>query len=107
MSVKWAGQLLQVELPADATVGSLRQALESRTHVSAKRQKLMGMKPATPSDDDTLAAVTMPKVVLMIGCAPSPLCPAGSDTAAAVCQNPSPLPARGGGGAPGAGRRTR
>lgn len=56
MCVKWQGQEFQIELPPTETVAALKRALQDKTQVDVKRQKLIGLKTKAgkPAADDSL-----------------------------------------------------
>ena len=68
VAVKWNGKLLDIALPVEPppTVATLKHAISETTHVSAKRQRLLGSKPANPDDSVVLSALTIPAAGLML-----------------------------------------
>ena len=68
VAVKWQGRTLDVALPLDPppTIATLKHALEGKTQVSSKRQKLLGCKPATIDDATPLACLTVPSSGLLL-----------------------------------------
>ena len=68
--VKWQGKMLEVALPAEPppTVATLKHAISTQTHVSSKRQKLLGWSKASANPDDAtaLSSLTLPASGLML-----------------------------------------
>jgi len=67
ISVKWSGQIIQLSLSNDVTIGQLRETIYEKTQVRPERQKLLGLK----GKDETilLGNFKMGKPIMMIGSA--------------------------------------
>ena len=73
LRVKWGAEEVVLDAGALASVGALKRALQARTGVQPKRQKLMGVRPprgrSLDEDDVPLAECKVGKKVMMVGSA--------------------------------------
>jgi hypothetical protein len=72
VSLKWNGAALQVSLPPTADVAGLKRALEERTSVLAKKQRLLGLKTRAGSaatDATRLSELAVAKPIMLMGTA--------------------------------------
>ena len=70
--VSWNGKTFTVDLPLTATIGDLKSALETLTHVQPTNQKLLGLINKPASDDQRLSELHVTrkrKKIHMIGTA--------------------------------------
>ena len=65
VTVKWNGTEVKVSLPPGGTLGDLKALLEEATHVSVKRQKLLGIKPGPAGDATPLASAPYKSIMMM------------------------------------------
>ena len=72
VSLKWNGAALQVSLPPTADVAGLKHALEERTSVLAKKQRLLGLKThagSAATDATCLSELAVTKPIMLMGTA--------------------------------------
>lgn len=70
--IKWNGAALEVSLPPTADVAGLKRALEARTSVLAKKQRLLGLKTRAGSaatDATRLSELAVAKPIMLMGTA--------------------------------------